>query len=282
MKYLLEYKQSETYQGLYVTPLILDELYCRFLDMYDVDIRKSISELCKFINNKYDDILVVKMRRNIQPGLIIKGGNIQHVAKDIYDFLNKRGIDNRIVYGEGTVSHIEKDIHRCDSGQGPKGSLLIKIGRTTDALKNQKGIFKASQDRVIKESKSLSYSEMSGDEFLRYKFSGHTEDIDNRSIDYVLNFFKDDIDSKEARYYIIDRQKFSNAVIFPKHIDLTYKDLDLIIYQLEDEYFLVSTFNRDAEDEDSRIQSFGIEKYYKCDQLHGLKSLLENIKNGTL
>ena len=144
MKYILEYNKSEIYKGLYVTPIILDNQYCRFLDMYDVDIRKSISDLCKFINNKYENVLVVKMRRNIQPGLIIKEeGNIQHIAKDIYDFLNKRGIDNRIVYSEGTVSHFEKDIHRCDTGYGPKGSLLRKIGRKTDELKKQKGIFKA-------------------------------------------------------------------------------------------------------------------------------------------
>lgn len=144
MKYILEYNKTETYKGLYVTPIILDKAYNRFLDMYDVEIRKAISDLCKFINHKYENVLVVKMKRNIQPGLIIKEeGNIQHIAKDIYDFLNKREIDNRIVYGEGTVSHFEKDIHRCDTGYGPKGNLLIKIGRKTDELKNQIGIFKS-------------------------------------------------------------------------------------------------------------------------------------------
>lgn len=63
--------------------------------------------------------------------------------KDIYDFLNERGINNRIVYGEGSINSFDKDIHKCDIGREPYGSLLPKIGRKTDALKGQVGIFKA-------------------------------------------------------------------------------------------------------------------------------------------
>jgi len=154
MKYILEYNQSEFYKGLYVTPIILDEVYCRFLDWYEPKVKKTISDLCSFINSKYKDILIVKMKPNIQPGLIIKEGNIQHISKDIYDFLNKRNMSNRIVYGEGTIGEITNNIHTCDIGrlgidgkriipQGPKGNLLIKIGRKTDALKGKTGIFKA-------------------------------------------------------------------------------------------------------------------------------------------
>lgn len=139
MKYLLKYNESkeEIYQGLYVTPLVLDREYSQFLDSYDVNIRQSITEVVKFINNKYKDILVVKMSRRIQPGLIIKSGNIQHISTDIYHMFNDREIDVRIVYGEGTLSDIAKDIHSCF------GKLVIKIGRYTDELKNKKGIFKA-------------------------------------------------------------------------------------------------------------------------------------------
>lgn len=134
--------ESTLYKGLYVTPIILDELYCRFLDMYDTEIIKAISDLCEFINIKYNSVLIVKMKKNIQPGLIAKNEcDIQHISKDIYDFLNKRRIENRVIYGEGTVSHFENDIHRCDIGIGPKGSLLVGIGRKTDSLKGQSGIF---------------------------------------------------------------------------------------------------------------------------------------------
>lgn len=145
MNYILEYKQSESYKGLYVTPIILDEKYCRFLDWYEPKIKKSLTDLCSFINSKYKDILVVKMRPNIQPGLIVKKeANIQHICKDIYDFLNERDMNNRIVYGEGTIgTEITNDIHTCDIGRGPKGSLLSKIGRKTDVLKGKHGIFKA-------------------------------------------------------------------------------------------------------------------------------------------
>ena len=138
MKYILEYNR-EIYKGLYVTPLILDKTYNRFLNMYDKSIRKSITDLCNFINDKYDDVLLVKMKRNIQPGLITKKeANIQHISKDIYDFLNQRGIDNRVVYGEGLVSDFDNDIHQCG------GDLLVKIGRKTDSLTGKVGIFKAS------------------------------------------------------------------------------------------------------------------------------------------
>jgi hypothetical protein len=138
MKYLLEFNQ-EIYKGLYVTPIILDKTYNRFFNMYDKSIRKSITDLCNFINDKYSDVLVVKMKRNIQPGLITKKeSNIQHIAKDIYDFLNQRGVDNRVVYGEGLVSDLDNDIHQC------YGDLLVKIGRKTDSLSGKVGIFKAS------------------------------------------------------------------------------------------------------------------------------------------
>jgi len=144
MKHIKRFERLEStlYKGLYVTPIILDESYCRFLDMYDVEIIKSISDLCEFINIKYYNVLVVKMKKNIQPGLITKNeGDIQHISKDIYDFLNERGIESRVVYGEGTVGHFENDIHRCDIGVGPKGSLLVGIGRKTDSLKGKSGIF---------------------------------------------------------------------------------------------------------------------------------------------
>lgn len=155
MNYILEYKQFEIYKGLYVTPLILDEKYCRFLDMYEPKIKKTLSDLCSFINSKYKDVLVVKMKANIQPGLIAKKeANLQHIAKDIYDFLNERDMNNRIVYGEGSIGEITNNIHTCDIGrlgiegkriitQGTKGNLLIKIGRKTDTLKGKHGIFKA-------------------------------------------------------------------------------------------------------------------------------------------
>ena len=138
MKYILEYN-SEIYKGLYVTPIVLDKTYNRSLNMYDKSIRKSISDLCNFINDKYSDVLLVKMKRNIQPGLISKkDANIQHISKDIHDFLNQKGIDNRVVYGEGLVSDFDNDIHWCG------GDLLVKIGRKTDSLNGKVGIFKAT------------------------------------------------------------------------------------------------------------------------------------------
>ena len=143
MKYILEYNQSEIYKGLYITPIILDEKHCRFLNMYEAGIKKPIFDLCSFINSKYKDILIVKMKPNIQPGLIIREGNIQHISKDIYDFLNKRNMSNRVVYGEGTIGELSNDIHKCDIGRGPKGNLLRNIGRKTDLLKGKTGIFKA-------------------------------------------------------------------------------------------------------------------------------------------
>lgn len=138
MKYILEYNQ-EIYKGLYVTPIVLDKSYNRFFNMYDKSIRRSITDLCSFINDKYAGVLLVKMKRNIQPGLITKkDANIQHISKDIYDFLNQRGIDNRVVYGEGLISNFDNDIHHCG------GDLLVKIGRKTDSLTGKVGIFKAS------------------------------------------------------------------------------------------------------------------------------------------
>lgn len=135
---------NKEYGGLYVTPIILDERYVQFLDLYSDDIQQVISELCDYINEKYKNYLVVKMTKRIQPGIITKDeSDIEEIANDIYEFLNLNGMKNRVVYGKGTVSHFENDIHRCDTGQGTKGSLLVSIGRYTDELKGKTGIFKA-------------------------------------------------------------------------------------------------------------------------------------------
>jgi hypothetical protein len=139
-KYLKSFESLKTeYSGLYVTPIELDKTYNRFLDLYSIEIKRAMKDLCIMINSKYGDSLAVKMRRNIQPGLILKpnSANIQHICKDIYDFFNEREIDVRVVYGYGGVDEISNDIHRC------YGDLLVKIGHTTDELKKKKGIFKA-------------------------------------------------------------------------------------------------------------------------------------------
>jgi hypothetical protein len=157
MKYILKY--DELYKGLYVTPIILDKKYNRFLDMYDISIKESIIDLCEFINNKYSDVLLVKMKINIQPGLITKKeANIQHIAKDIYDFLNQREIENRVVWGEGLVSDFDNDIHQCG------GDLLVKIGRKTDSLSGKVGIFKATHiifnQREVVENMDLKFKDI--------------------------------------------------------------------------------------------------------------------------
>lgn len=141
MKIIKEYnrfKVDNIYKALYVTPIILDKTHCHIIEMYDIDFRKSISELCKFINQKYKEDIVLKMHRRVQPGLIIKkNSNIQHIATDIYHFLNDKKLNCRIVYGEGEIDDIGNDIHSS------YGKLLQKIGTKGDDLKNKKGIFKA-------------------------------------------------------------------------------------------------------------------------------------------
>ena len=147
MKYLLEYNQMGTYKGLYVTPIILEELYCQFLDWYEDSVINTINDLCDYINNKYKDDIVVKMTKRIQPGLIAnKESDIAKISNDIHEFLNNRGMENRVVYGEGTVSSFEDDIHYCDGNRGPKGTLLVGIGRFTDRLKKKTGVFEKTND----------------------------------------------------------------------------------------------------------------------------------------
>ena len=142
MRYILGF-DDQLWKGLYVTPLILDELYARSLDFYEDDIQNVIHDLCDYINKKYKNLLKVELIENIQPGLItFDTANIQLIAKDIHQFLNERGIENRVVYGEGSVSHFHKDIHKCDTGLR-KGTLLPLIGRLTDKLKGKTGVFTA-------------------------------------------------------------------------------------------------------------------------------------------
>lgn len=141
MRYILGF-DDQLWKGLYVTPLILDELYARSLDFYEDDIQTVIHDLCDYINKKYKNLLKVELIENIQPGLIaFETANIREIAKDIHEFLNKRSIDNRVVYGEGSVMHFSNDIHKCDTGFGRKGTLLPLIGRLTDKLKGKTGVF---------------------------------------------------------------------------------------------------------------------------------------------
>ena len=143
MKYLSDFDEP-LYKGLYVTPLILDELYARSLDLYEDDIQTVIYDLCNYINKKYKKDLQVELLVNIQPGLItFDTADIKTIAKDIHEYLNERSIENRVVYGEGSVLHFNKDIHRCDTGFGRKGTLLPLIGRLTDKLKGKTGVFSA-------------------------------------------------------------------------------------------------------------------------------------------
>lgn len=143
MEHILGF-DDELLKGLYVTPIILDETQCRFLDFYDDYIQEAIQDLCIYINKKYKNHLRVGLLENIQPGLIAFGTtDIRTIAQDIHKFLNGRSIENRVVYGEGSVMHFNKDIHKCDTGFGRKGTLLPLIGRLTDKLKGKTGVFSA-------------------------------------------------------------------------------------------------------------------------------------------
>jgi len=143
MEHILGF-DDELLKGLYVTPIILDELYARSLDLYEDDIQNVIHDLCNYINKKYKNHLRVGLLENIQPGLIaFETANIREIAQDIHKFLNDRSIENRVVYGEGSVMHFNKDIHKCDTGFGRKGTLLPLIGRLTDKLKGKTGVFRA-------------------------------------------------------------------------------------------------------------------------------------------
>ena len=134
----MEESTHEIYKALYITPLIVDKSYCYIFDFYDSNFKKSIIKLCSFINNKYKDVIVSPLIKSPHPGLIVnKESNIQHIAKDIYQLLEKYEIPCRIVYSEGELSSLNKDIHRCS------GKLVVKIGKESDRLKNRKGIFKA-------------------------------------------------------------------------------------------------------------------------------------------
>lgn len=155
MRRILSFKDKSLlhdrlYKGLYITPLVLDEKYCRFLDWYEDNIQLAISELCDYINEKYEKDLRVKLNKNIQPGLIaFETVNIREIAEDIHEFLNDRDIENRVVYAEGTVTHFDEDIHKCDTRYGTKGTLLPLIGRLTDKLKGKAGIFSALVDKTL-------------------------------------------------------------------------------------------------------------------------------------
>lgn len=142
MKHINQYENfSENYKGLYITPEILEKTYCRFLHFYSDEVQRTILDLCNYINNKYKSYLVVKMIPDIEPGFIASDkADIEKISKEIYEFLKNRNVESRVVYGEGTVGSWSNNIHHCDTGR-KNGTLLVKIGRYTDSLKGQYGIF---------------------------------------------------------------------------------------------------------------------------------------------
>lgn len=116
----------------------------------------------------------------------------------------------------------------------------------------------------------LSYQKVSEQEYLKSKFLGKQVNIEDGYINYILNkLFYKLIDHKIVRYYFIPEKSLREFQL-KKSLKLTYDSgdtfMEIDIYQLDDEYFLVD-FNSLFND---------VEEFYKCDQIYGLESLFKN------
>ena len=123
--------------------------------------------------------------------------------------------------------------------------------------------FNESFDSILQHGISeIDYDEMVDYRFDRIEISQSIVDklnsaLEKTSIFYSANFFECDVDSK-IRFELED----TKTELYPILLDVSNKPINLSIYQLEDEWFLVSD-NRDND------------HYYKCDQLDCLVELLK-------
>lgn len=113
----------------------------------------------------------------------------------------------------------------------------------------------------------LSYQKVSEQEYLKLKFLGKPVNIEDVHINYILNkLFYKLIDHKIVRYYFIPERSLREFQL-KQSLKLTYDNgdtfMEINIYQLDDEYFLVD-FNSQ------------VEEFYKCDQIYGLESLFKD------
>lgn len=119
--------------------------YCHITNILPTNLRDELEIFTDYINSKYEDDIIVKMKPSIMPGCVTSPNKIDEISKDIYtkmqNIFKKLNIDDdciRLVYGIGEID--EKSITQYINDL-PSFEIIVEVARILDK-KDKTGIIK--------------------------------------------------------------------------------------------------------------------------------------------